>query len=524
MSLNFRKTFLVGLCITFLILSCSGSRQAQTDFDSAMEKIVSEVLTPEIPDRQINLIEYAGFKPDPQGKHDFRKKIQSAIDLLASQGGGTLWFPNTRETRTFIKYHEIYRIHGPIELRSNIRLLLDPSITLFFEYDPKAYLPNGKPVLTRYEGTTLYTLAPCIRAFRAENVVIESTGGNGAMPCIDGDGQKWQRWMWDGETARKKAGRKPAYQALKDINNADVPVRERIFDNPHDDFFRPHMMQFFMCSRVRVEGIKITNSPFWCVHPVFSEHVTIRGIAYDAYVANNDGIDPESSHHVLIENVLFSNADDNVAIKAGRDKEGRDGADIRGTELEGVKSRYISNNRIGGPTESIVIRNNVFKGHYAIAIGSEMSGGVRHVYADNNRSLQDVNMGFFIKSSRTRGGMVEDIHIRNLSLNKVDKDVISMIPNYDNDSVSPHPPVFRDIHVQNVTANTAGNGIRIYGWSDSPVRNVSIKDVRVAEVSEEKFVVEEAENIRLKNVQIGTECLDGDYSRRDSEGSVPYQN
>ncbi len=513
--------------LLLIIVICSLTTSCQSDkndhIDQRVAEIVSQIKEPVIPDRTINLIEFSGHKPDANGRYDFRSDIQRAIAELSSLGGGTLLFPNSAPDDSWLRYQETYRIRGPIELADNIRLLLENSVKLFFEFDPPSYLPNGRPVLTRYEGTTLYTFSPCFRAFGVKNVVIESAGSSGAMPVINGDGEKWQRWMWQGEGRHVQAGDKPSYQRLKALNNAGVPVRELVMADPDSHFFRPPLMQFFMCENIKVQGIKITNSPFWCIHPVFSQNVIVRDVLFDAYVVNNDGVDPESSLNILIENVMFNNHDDNVAIKAGRDREGREGADISGTELQGVESRYIKGNRLGGPTENVVIRNCVFKGHYAIAIGSEMSGGVHDVFAIDNLSVQDVNMGFFIKSSRTRGGEVHDIFVRNLQLNRVDGDVISMIPNYDNDATSPYPPLFHDIYLQDISARQAKYGIRIYGWSDAPVQHVQLKNIRINNVAKEELVLVQAENIELQNVAINGDNKDGHYTKRDFTSNVPHQ-
>jgi polygalacturonase len=512
----------IQLSLSFLLFV--GCEQSSSDnFDDNVNAIVASIVEPQVPDRLFDLVEFSGHSPDAAGRYDFRNDIQRAIDSLDVLGGGTLLFSHSTEPRNWLRYEEVYRVRGSIQLKSNIRLLFEPSVRLFFEFDPPSYLLDGKPVLTRYEGTTLYTFSPCIRAFNAENIIIESVDGSGQMPIITGDGEEWQRWMWEGEKARQARGLKPSYQVLKEINSKGLPVRELVFDDPDNDFFRPALLQFFLCKNIRVEGIKITESPFWCLHPVFCEHVILRNLAFDAYVVNNDGIDPESSRNVLIENIQFGNHDDNIAIKAGRDREGREGADISGTEVQTIDSPYINNSRIGGPMENVVIRHCVFKGHYAIAIGSEMSGGVRHIYADHNVSVQDVNMGFFIKSSRTRGGVVEDVFIRDLHLNRVDKDVISMIPNYDDDAISPFPPIFRRIRLENISAVSSENGIRLFGWPDAPVQDIQFHNVKIQHVDNINLQIEQAQNINMKDVFINNQKFDGAFDSVDSTKTTPHQ-
>ena len=459
--------------------------------NARIAEIVSSIAEPEIPEFTINLIEFSGKKPDSEGTINFQPYIKQAIDSLAANGGGWLHFPNTADLNSWLRYTETYRIEGPIELKSNTGLLIDRSVKLFFPFNPNKYLVDGKGVITRYEGTTIYSFSPLIRAFSAKNIAVKARGTTGDMPEIDGDGEKWQYWMWEGEKQRQQEGLQASYQLLKDVNNADVPIAERVYIDPENDFFRPEMMEFFLCENVLVDGIKIKDSPFWCIKPVFSQSCIFRNLAFDAFAVNNDGVDPESSKNILIENIMFGNHDDNIAIKAGRDKEGRDGALVAGTELENMKSEYIQNGRIKGATENVVIRNNHFYGHYAICIGSEMSGSVREVYAVDNYSVKEVNMGFFIKSSRLRGGTVENIYVNGLHLNHVKNEVISIVPNYDKANESPYPPTIRNVQVKNVTSKSSGRGILIYGWSDEPVENVLLERIEISGVKENTLQIEQ---------------------------------
>lgn len=492
------------------------------------EKIVSQVESiqePIIPEQMINLIEYAKAAPDANGTYDFRTDIQSAIDQLNSTGGGTLFFPHTAGLTDWRKHPEVYRIKGSIQLKSNVQLLLDPATILQFEFDPTSYLPDGQGVISSYEGSGIISWSALIRGYNITNIAIRARkGGNGAPPELRGDGVRWKQWSWAGQQQCTAAGTPQFYERLREANHADVPLRDRIFINPETDFFRPVMLEFFLCKTVLVDGIKITDPPFWCVHPVFSENLIFRNLLFNAYGANSDGIDPDSSRNILIENVVFNNQDDNVALKAGRDRDGRDGINIEGTPLEPLSSAYIRNGRLGGPTENVVVRNCVFKGHYALCIGSEMSGSVRNVFAIDNRSVQNVKMGFFIKSSRKRGGTVENILIRDLHLNDVEKDVICLIPNYDNDAQSPYPPIFKNIQIENVTAKTAQNGIRIVGWSDAPIENVSITDLTIDRLDGTAVEIHQARQIALQHVTIDGTSYDGIRSPVDNETPPPAQN
>lgn len=488
--------------------------------DARIDSILSQINEPTIPDDTINIVKFSGMKPDVDGSVDFHPWIKAALDSLDKMGGGWLLFPNSASPDSWIRYTETYRVEGPVEMHSNTGLLIDRSVKLLFPFGPEKYLENGKGVITRYEGTTIYSFSPLIRAFNAENIAIKSRGKSGAPPEISGEGEKWQRWIWEGEQNRQKRGLMPSYQLLKDVNNQDIPIRDRVYIDPENDFFRPETMEFFLCKNVLVDGIKISDSPFWCVKPVFSESCIFRNMSFDAMPVNNDGIDPESSKNILIENIMFGNHDDNVAIKAGRDKEGRDGALVEGTLLEKIESPYIQNGRITGPTENVVIRNCHFYGHHAICIGSEMSGSVRHIYAVDNYSVKEVNMGVFIKSSRLRGGVVENIYVHNLKLNSTRNEVISIVPNYDKADESPYPPVFRNIQIENVECNSSARGILVHGWYDEPVQNIILKDLNFQGIQDEKLKVKQSLGIHLKNVVLNGTRIDSTINDLE-EGELP---
>ena len=489
----------------------------------AAQAIVDSISEPVISGRTIDLADYAGHDPDAEGTHEFRADIQRAIDELHAEGGGTLLFSHTWEIDNWRKYPETYRIRGPILLKSNVQILIEPSVVLFFEFDPESYLVDGKGVAKRYEGSMVITWSGLIRAVNARNIAIRGRDGAGAPPEIRGDGFAWRKWSWDGQQRFRAEGRRQFYDVIRDDNHADKPVRERVYINPEEDFFRPVVMEFYFCDTVLVEGVRITESPFWTIQPVFSQNLIFRNLQFNCYGSNSDGIDPDSSRNILVENVIFGNDDDNIAVKAGRDRDGREGADIRGTEFESIASPYIVGGRVLGPTENIVVRNSMFQGHHAVAIGSEMSGGVDGVYILDNRSVQSVNTAIYVKGSRKRGGTVSNVHIHDLKLTEVRKDCISMIPNYDGDTESPWPPVFRNITISGVTADSAEQGIRLHGWADAPIENVTIRDVSIGKVMGESLEIVNGRNISLENVEIGGAYFEGEYTREDANAIVPVK-
>lgn len=499
------KPRLVIFVMSALLFGCTQTKTTPFNvntMNSAVDSIVNGLSEPVIPELEIDLIDYSGHKPDSKGSFDFREAIQSAINELSAKGGGRLIFSHTEEPKAWDKNILTYRVSGPIELQSNIALCFEPSVRLFFEFNPENYTNQNQGVITRYEGTTCYGYSPCIRAFNVSNVSLVALFGYGAMPIIDGDGEKWRQWEIDESRRLEKEGKDLAFIYIRTLNNTDVPIAKRKPGQFKDWLLRPDLIQFFLSKNIKVDGLKISNSPFWCIHPVFSSNITIRNLFYDASVVNNDGIDPESSKNILIENIIFNNHDDNVAIKAGRDKEGREGALVAGTPLEAITSEFIVNGRIMGSTENVVIRNCVFKGHHAVAIGSEMSGGVKNVYILNSHAVQDVFNGIYIKSSRIRGGSVSNIYANNVHFANVLESVICLIPNYDNDTISAFPPTFSNIHLNNISAASSEYGIRIHGWGDAPIKNISISNSTIEKVFSEKIHYNQVQNLQLINVRI----------------------
>ena len=447
---------------------------------------------------------------------------------MSSLGGGTLLFTHSRGMNAFVKQTEIFRVKGPIILKSNIELKFQPNIKLYFEFSPSHYLPNNKPVLTRYEGTSLYSFCPLIYAFNAENIAISFTGGNGALPVIDGDGERWQKWHAQGDERVKAKGLLIAGSMVRThFNKDDVPLAERICADTGYHFLRPALIQFVHCQKIKIDGVKLVNSPFWTVHPVFSTDMVLRNVMYDCQVFNNDGIDIESSSKVLVENVIFDNHDDNVVIKSGRDGEGRNGVLVKGTEYESINSKYISNGRITAPTSNVVVRNCVFKGHNSVCVGSEIAGGANHIYITDCFSPMEVAMGIYLKSSRQRGGVVSDIYARNLSYQNIKQDAICIIPNYDNDTTSAYPTIFKEVYINNIQVKESGYGIRIFGWEDALIQNVNIFNVNVQQVSSQSkdkiFLVNQVKDVNLHKVFINGKDHSGTYNKLEKNAYPPKQ-
>jgi polygalacturonase len=407
---------------------------------------VQSIQTPDIPDRTFRLSEYGG---NGDGMTDNRPAFERAVQACSEAGGGTILVEPGH-----------YLVNGPIQLKSHLKLHLEKGSRIFFGSDPQMYLPV---VPTSWEGTRCYNYSPFIYAYQSTDLAITGKG------VIDGEGaEPWNGW---------KALQREDQRMLRKMNNSDVPLEERIFGGGH--YLRPHLIQFYDCDRVLVEDVTITDSPFWCLHFVYSKDITVRGVSYDAHNLNNDGIDPESSENILIEEITFNNRDDNIAIKAGRDLEAR---------------------TLGIPSRNIVVRNCLFRGHNAIAVGSEMSGGVHDVYVEDCSFAGRVMYGFYLKGNRDRGGTVQHIYARNLEFDTT-RSTIIIDSNYKNEG-SCCPPLFKNIHIEGIRANVATEqGIYLKGFSEQPLDSIFMRDVEILD-ARIPMEVTETKYLDLQNVVI----------------------
>ena len=411
----------ISLLIFFVLFFSPVKGQDKMTWDD-VPYIVSSIRLPEIPGRVYSVADYGGVA---DGQTDARPAIMDAIGEANKEGGGKV-----------VLGKGIWYVKGPIHLLSNVELHLEKGAQLKFSGDPDDYLPQ---VLTRWEGTELFNYSPFIYAYQAVNVALTGEG------FLDGNtGEGFANWRPMQHEAKMR---------LRDMGARQLPVYERVFGE--GDYLRPSMIQFFSCSNVKVEDITIVDSPFWVVHLVSSNNAIVRGITVDSRRLNNDGVDVESSSNVLIEHNRFTTGDDAIVIKSGRDADGW---------------------RLGRPSERIVIRNNYMKGHNALAIGSEMSGGVRNVFMENN-TLGDVRGSLYFKSNEDRGGIVENIWIRNIEVVNSRRPLIQFRTNYHGLRDGGHAPVFRDITIENVEVKNVGALIHIHGLAEEPINNIEVRDV-----------------------------------------------
>jgi len=386
-----------------------------------------------------------GAVADDQGKTS--AAIGAAILAAHDAGGGRVLVP-AGTWRT-----------GPIHFRSNVELHLEDGATLLFSPDPRDYLP---PVPTSWEGIECLNYSPLIYAHECDNVAITGSGRLEAQLDV------WREWY-----LRPKAHMDGLVE-LYQLARAGKPTEQRDMTKGAANL-RPQFIQFNRCRHVLVEGVSIQNSPFWTIHPYLCRDVVIRQVRISAHGHNNDGVDPEMSQGVLIENCVFDQGDDAVSVKSGREDDAW---------------------RLATPSRNIVMRDCLVKnGHQLMAIGSEISGGVENVFVDRCRVEQvsgaksALNNLLFVKTNERRGGFVRNIHLTNITSTavaggvlSVDTDVLyqwgTLVPTYQR-KLTP----IDGLHIRNVAVTAGQFRTRIKGEASLPVRDVTLQNVRVGSLS-----------------------------------------
>ncbi len=362
----------------------------------------------------------------------------------------------------------VFHHAGPLVLLSGVEVHVAEGATLSFSPDPSHYLP---PVLSRWEGTMMFGHSPMIYAAYATNIALTGRG------TIDGNGGKtfagWRPRQADDQ------------RALREMGGArHLPLHDRVFGDGH--FLRPGMIQFFGCERVKIADLTIVDSPFWVVHPVFCRYVHVTGVTIDSMRLNNDGVDPDSSAYVLIEHSRFRTGDDAVAIKSGRDHDGR---------------------RLAVRSEHIVVRHCDFEVvHNGVAIGSEMSGGARNIHVHDCRIGDGRNLIYF-KSNLDRGGVIEDVHVRDIVVDTAAVSLVRFMTNFHGWRGENFPPVFRRFLVENVTCRSApGIGIWAEGHEQAPLEDVVLRNLTI-EASPRPLRLRPGDDVTLENVRVNGRLL-----------------
>jgi polygalacturonase len=446
-----KKIFVVIGIVTFTLLSFKEDKSALRIAEVKVEApFVMPTIT--IPDfSNCKKFSITGFGAVPGDKTKTSQAIAKAIDEANKTGGGTVVIPDGEW------------LTGQVHLKSNVNLYLSKEATLLFSEKPEDYLPM---VHSSWEGLECYNYSPLIYAYQCKNIAITGEGKVKAKMDI------WKNWV------TRPRGHMNSIKYLYNMAQDNVPVEKRLMvnDSAH---LRPQFIQINRCENILLENFSIQNSPFWTVHFYLSKNIVVRGLNIKANGRNNDGIDPEMSQNILIENVTFDQGDDAVAIKSGRNPEGW---------------------RSKTPTKNFVMRNCTMKnGHQLVAMGSELSGGIENVLVENCSAIGCLKMFniVYIKTNERMGGYVNNIYVRNVKGGKMDfgvlgieTDVLYQWKNLVPTVVRKLTPI-QNVYLENVSALSVKYLTKITGEKELPIKNVSLKNVSADTIRGEKKHVHE---------------------------------
>jgi polygalacturonase len=417
--------------------------------DRAADRVVASVRRPRFPHLSLPVTRFGAVA---DGTTDCTAAFRRAISLVHALGGGHVVVP----AGTFLT--------GPIHLRSDVDLHLERGSRIVFSTDPAAYLPA---VYTRWQGIEFMGYSPLIYAYGQHDIAITGEG------TLDGQASQANWWAW------KPLGDKD-FTALEAAADAGVPVSDRDFATGYH--FRPPFIQPYRCDRVLIEGVTVVNTPFWHLNPVLCTNVTVNGVTVNSAGPNTDGCDPECCDGVVINGCSFNTGDDCIAIKSGRNTDGR---------------------RVNVPCQHVVIQNSTFaNGHGGVTIGSEMTGGVYHVYArDLTMSSPLLQSGHRIKTNSVRGGTVRDIHVRRVTAGTIGGPVLLIDYNYGEGNTGTFPPVVTDIELADWTVGSCTQGWQVAGYATDPIGTVTLSDVTVTTMTG-KNVAQNISDLVLRDVSI----------------------
>ena len=404
---------LISLCFT--LTAC-----AENSEWSQMPEILARISPPQFPARDFDITQFGAVA---DGKTDSSPAIRKAIDACVAAGGGHVVVP----AGEFLT--------GAIHLKSNVDLHLETNAVLKFSTDPQAYLPV---VFTRFEGTELYNFSPFIYALGQSNIAVTGAG------TLDGQADSSNWLAWAHTTARAR---------LVKMATDNVPVEQRQFGV--GDELRPDFIEFNRCQNILIQGVHVRRSPMWELHPLLCTNVTVRGVDIFSHGVNNDGCDPESCSDVLIEKCLFDTGDDCIAIKSGRNNDGR---------------------RVGVPAQNIIIRDCTMRdGHGGVTIGSEISGSCSNVFVENcTMSSSNLNCVLRLKSNAVRGGVEQNIFMRNVNVGLVKDSVLQIDFLYEEGAKGDFKPVARNVVMENITVAQTPRVLNVRGFPAADISGVRI--------------------------------------------------
>jgi polygalacturonase len=452
---------------------------------SQVSEILARIAPPKFPARDFVITSFGAVA---DGKMDSSPAIRQALDACAEAGGG----------RVVVPAGEFFT--GPIHLKSNVDLHLATHAVLKFSTNVNAYLPA---VFTRFEGTECYNFSPFIYALGQTNIAVTGDG------MLDGqaDESNWLAWVrkqtraerwrnWVLRPVRLEKKHTSARAKLMKLAAGNVPVERRRFGV--GDQLRPDFIEFIRCQNVLIEGVKIRRSPMWELHPLLCTNVTVRGVDIVSHGANNDGCDPESCRDVLIEKCQFDTGDDCIAIKSGRNNDGR---------------------RVGVPSVNLVIRDCTMRdGHGGVTIGSEISGSCSNVFVENcTMSSTNLNCVLRLKSNATRGGVLQNIFMRNVTIGQVKDSVLQIDFLYEEGTNGGFKPVARNVAMENIRVAKTPRVLNVRGFPGAEISGVRIYNSTFKLLQKRDGVLMRIYNWIFKPAQKPDNVIDADVKLLDCQ-------
>lgn len=465
----------------------------------------SQLQSPSWPINVLPIVEKPVFKADTFNIVKFgaindgltlnTKSINAAIEACSANGGGVVLVPAGLWST------------GPVELKSNVNLHLESDAVLSFSRDKSQY----KLIEANWEGLAAVRNQPPISGTGLENVAITGKG------IVDGNGDAWRMVKREKLSANQweklissggvldQSGKiwYPSASSLKgsQTKNAGAIAPGKTAKDYEDikDFLRPNLLVLTKAKNILLEGVTFQNSPAWNVHPIMCENITISNIVVRNpwYGQNGDGLDLESCKNVVVENSVFDVGDDAICIKSGRDEEGR---------------------KRGIPTENVLVKNcTVYHGHGGFVVGSEMSGGAKNLFITDCTFI-GTDIGLRFKTTRGRGGVVEKVYIKNITMKDIPgeavlfdmyygakspvfiKDDGAKMPKEAIEPVNEGTPQFRDIHVNNLVCDGAARGIFVRGLPEMNIQNIHLENITIQ--ANNGIQIQDAKGIHFRNVNL----------------------
>lgn len=416
---------------------------------AAAKQIVAETTIPTFANVTFDVTKY-GAKGD--GTTDNTAAIKKAVDAANAAGGGVVVVPSG----TFVT--------GAVYLKSNVNLRVDG--TLKFSGDASKY----PTVLTRYEGIECMNRSPMIYAYKETNIALTGSG------TLDAGG-----------TSSWNMGSDRAYlESL--IKSGKTDPKDRVVPGSGHNM-RSTFVEPYACKNVLIQGVTLKNPMFWQIHPVLCTNVTVDSVHTDPSTAhsNTDGCDPECSDHVVIKNCVLGAHDDNIAIKSGRDADGR---------------------RINVPTQNVVIFGNTMNGNWgAVTCGSEITGGVRNVYAYKNNIIGATKFALYIKSNTLRGGGAQNINLDSIT-GAPTRSYVYLTSTY-NSQTGNFPPAFGPITITNSSCTKAPKVFDLSGLAGDHVKGLTVTNCTFNNVSNTSNTIKYVDNVKFTNVKINGKTVTG---------------